>query len=91
MLWVITANAQTASFPHEVFDPLNIPRVEGAKLLYADKGSAGSCPLVVYDATPQQVMAWIGQMDNRGFLHRNSFENYGVYNTQISGLQSYGR
>lgn len=68
---IALTSAQTASFPHEVFDPLNIPQVEGAKLLYADKGSANSYPLVVYDATPQQVMAWIEQMDNRGFLHRN--------------------
>lgn len=71
LLGVVTANAQTVSFPHEVFDPLNIPQVEGAKLLYADKGSADSYPLVIYNATPQQVMAWIEQMDNRGFLHRN--------------------
>lgn len=68
---IASTSAQTASFPHEVFGPLNIPQVEGAKLLYADKGSASSYPLVVYEATPQQVMAWIEQMDNRGFLHRN--------------------
>ena len=31
MLPLMAATAQTVSYPHEVFDPLGIPQVEGAK------------------------------------------------------------
>lgn len=66
-----SVQAQTVSYPHEAFDPLGIPQVEGAKLLYADKGSAKIYPIVIYQATPQQVSDWVAEMDRLGFLHRN--------------------
>ena len=70
---LVVANAQTVSYPHEVFDPLGIPQVEGAKLLHVDKGTKPPYPypIVVYGATVQQVMDWIAKMDNLGFVHLN--------------------
>ena len=65
-----SAQAQTVSYPHELFDPLGIPQVEGAKLLHVDK----KLSLVVYQATHQQVLDWIEQMDNLGFLHENRYK-----------------
>lgn len=65
-----SAQAQTVSYPHELFDPLGIPQVEGAKLLHVDKKER----LVIYQATQQQVLDWIEQMDNLGFLHQNRYE-----------------
>ena len=68
-----SVQAQTVSYPHEVFDPLGIPQVEGAKLLHVDKGTKPPYPypIVVYGATVQQVMDWIAKMDNLGFVHLN--------------------
>jgi len=71
-----SVQAQTVSYPHEVFDPLGIPQVEGAKLLYADKGSAKTYPIAIYQATPQQVSDWVADMDHLGFLHRNRDNEY---------------
>lgn len=65
-----SVQAQTVSYPHELFDPLGIPQVEGAKLLHVDK----KLSLVVYQATHQQVLDWIEQMDNLGFLHENRYK-----------------
>ena len=65
-----SVQAQTVSYPHELFDPLSIPQVEGAKLLHVDKKER----LVIYQATQQQVLDWIEQMDNLGFLHQNRYE-----------------
>ena len=65
-----SVQAQTVSYPHELFDPLGIPKVEGAKLLHVDK----KLSLVVYQATHQQVLDWIEQMDNLGFLHENRYK-----------------
>lgn len=72
MIWfgLASVQAQTVSYPHEVFDPLGIPQVEGAKLLHVDK----KLSLVVYQATHQQVLDWIEQMDNLGFLHENRYK-----------------
>ncbi len=72
MTWFgfVSVQAQTASYPHELFDPLGIPQVEGAKLLHVDKKEW----LVMYQATQQQVLDWIEQMDNLGFLHQNRYE-----------------
>jgi len=72
MIWfgLASAQAQTVSYPHEFFDPLGIPQVEGAKLLHVDK----KLSLVVYQATHQQVLDWIEQMDNLGFLHENRYK-----------------
>ena len=72
MIWfgLASVQAQTVSYPHEVFDPLGIPQVEGAKLLHVDKKER----LVIYQATQQQVLDWIEQMDNLGFLHQNRYE-----------------
>lgn len=71
-----SVHAQSVSFPHKVFDPLGIPQVVGAKLLYADKGTKTSYPLVVYQATPQQVSDWIAEMERLGFLHKNCDNEY---------------
>ncbi len=71
-----SVQAQTVSYPHEVFDPLGIPQVVGAKLLYADKGTKTSYPLVVYQATPQQVSDWVAEMERLGFLHKNRDNEY---------------
>ena len=76
MLPLMAATAQTVSYPHEVFDPLGIPQVEGAKLLYSDKGTKTSYPMVVYGATVQQVLDWVAKMDRLGFLHRNRDNEY---------------
>ena len=65
-----SVQAQTVSYPHELFDPLGIPQVEGAKLLHVDKKES----LIMYQATQQQVLDWIEQMDNLGFLHQNRYE-----------------
>ena len=65
-----SVQAQTVNYPHELFDPLGIPLVEGAKLLHVDKKER----LVIYQATQQQVLDWIEQMDNLGFLHQNRYE-----------------
>ena len=65
-----SVQAQTVSYPYELFDPLGIPQVEGAKLLHVDK----KLSLVVYQATHQQVLDWIEQMDNLGFLHENRYK-----------------
>ncbi len=72
MTWFgfVSVQAQTVSYPHELFDPLGIPQVEGAKLLHVDKEEW----LVMYQATQQQVLDWIEQMDNLGFLHQNRYE-----------------
>ena len=72
MIWfgLASVQAQTVSYPHELFDPLGIPQVEGAKLLHVDK----KLSLVVYQATHQQVLDWIEQMDNLGFLHENRYK-----------------
>ena len=72
MTWFgfVSVQAQTVSYPHELFDPLGIPQVKGAKLLHVDKEEW----LVMYQATQQQVLDWIEQMDNLGFLHQNRYE-----------------
>jgi len=66
----LTAGAQNVQYPREAFDPLGIPRVKGAKLLHVDKKAW----LVMYQATQQQVLDWIKQMDDLGFLHQNRYE-----------------
>ena len=78
MAWfgLASVQAQTVSYPHEVFDPLGIPQVEGAKLLHVDKGTKTSYPILVYKATPQQVLDWVADMDCLGFLHRNRDNEY---------------
>ena len=76
MAWfgLASVQAQTVSYPHDIFDPLGIPQVEGAELLHVDKGTKTSYPILVYKATPQQVLDWIEQMDNLGFLHQNRYK-----------------
>ena len=84
-----SVQAQTGSYPHEVFDPLGIPQVDGAKLLHVDKGTKTSYPIVVYKATVEQVMDWIAEMDNLGFLHKNRYNQTKEYISRGAAYKGY--
>lgn len=60
--------AQEVEFPHDIFDPLGIPPIPGAKCVGVERFEREKDYNVYFDATPQQITAWFALVEKNGLL-----------------------
>ncbi len=78
--------ARAQKFPHDIYDPLGIPPIEGANVLHVEKTAVENSRFVVFDATPQQVVAWMKELEREGMIFPLRFSEA---REQISRGKSY--